>query len=58
MTYCQQDCAICCEQLTDPSGYEQMALDPNAVQLTNCKHLFHKACLIAMYQSGTKVRGF
>jgi Zinc finger, C3HC4 type (RING finger) len=51
----EQDCAICCEQLTDPSGYEQLSSSSNAIQLASCKHQFHKACVFAMYQSGTKV---
>lgn len=50
-----KDCAICCERLCDPSGYESSSTVSDAVKLVNCKHEFHKSCLLAMYRSGTKV---
>ena len=56
-----QDCAICCEKMNEPSGYahgvsSENALDGSVVyQLKKCKHFFHKMCIVAMYNSGTKV---
>ena len=53
--FAAQDCAICCDKLSGSSGYGSSVA---VVQLNKCKHLFHKECLDAMYNNGTKVRLF
>ncbi len=58
---CFQDCIICMERLSCPSGYEvpaecSQSLQPNTVgKLTKCGHTFHMLCMLAMYNNGTKV---
>ncbi|XP_013406045.1 probable E3 ubiquitin-protein ligase DTX2 [Lingula anatina] len=47
-----EDCCICCEKLNDASGYDSK--DTVVFQLRKCSHMFHKACLHAMYENGQK----
>lgn len=47
----KEDCIICCESLSNCSPYDDTDL---VVSLSSCNHIFHKACLIAMYSSGTQ----
>ncbi|XP_026068164.1 putative E3 ubiquitin-protein ligase DTX2 isoform X1 [Carassius auratus] len=55
-----EDCIICMERLSCPSGYEvpaecSQSLQPNTVgKLTKCAHTFHMLCMLAMYNNGTK----
>ncbi|KAK3083968.1 hypothetical protein FSP39_006082 [Pinctada imbricata] len=50
-----EDCCICCEKLNQPSGYGEGKPEANiVVKLDKCKHMFHKLCLQAMYESGAK----
>ncbi|XP_043095418.1 probable E3 ubiquitin-protein ligase DTX2 isoform X2 [Puntigrus tetrazona] len=55
-----EDCIICMERLSCPSGYEvpaecSQSLQPNTVgKLTKCGHTFHMLCMLAMYNNGTK----
>lgn len=54
-----QDCTICMERLSAPSGYKgpQPAVKPDLVgKLVKCSHVFHLHCLVAMYNNGNKVR--
>lgn len=51
-----QDCCICCEKLTHASGYGEGKKDEKVVfKLNRCSHMFHKLCILAMYESTTKV---
>ena len=53
-----QDCTICMERLSAPSGYKgpQPAVKPDLVgKLAKCGHIFHLHCLVAMYNNGNKV---
>ena len=55
-----QDCTICMERLSAPSGYKgpQPAIKPDLVgKLVKCGHVFHLHCLVAMYNNGNKVQG-
>ncbi|GIY05780.1 e3 ubiquitin-protein ligase DTX1 [Caerostris darwini] len=45
------DCIICCEPLTGGSSYDG---DTTVVQLKQCPHVFHKSCLLAMYNNGPR----
>ncbi|XP_009947053.1 PREDICTED: probable E3 ubiquitin-protein ligase DTX2, partial [Leptosomus discolor] len=54
-----EDCIICMEKLSSPSGYsdacECSTIKPETVgRLTNCQHSFHMLCMLAMYSSGNK----
>ncbi|VDI70141.1 deltex [Mytilus galloprovincialis] len=50
-----EDCCICCEKLSHASGYGEGQMENHVVyQLNKCSHMFHKLCLIAMYDSGSK----
>ncbi|XP_062595606.1 E3 ubiquitin-protein ligase DTX1-like [Saccostrea cucullata] len=50
-----EDCCICCEKLTHPSGYGEGKADEKVVfKLRKCAHMFHKLCILAMYESTTK----
>ncbi|XP_037230922.1 probable E3 ubiquitin-protein ligase DTX2 isoform X4 [Falco biarmicus] len=54
-----EDCIICMEKLSSPSGYsdtcECSTIKPEAVgRLTNCQHSFHMLCMLAMYSNGNK----
>lgn len=54
-----QDCTICMERLTAPSGYKgpQPSIKPELVgKLSRCGHVYHIYCLVAMYNNGNKVR--
>lgn len=58
--FSMQDCTICMERLSAPSGYKgpQPAIKPDLVgKLAKCGHIFHLHCLVAMYNNGNKVRG-
>ncbi|KFM78488.1 Protein deltex-2, partial [Stegodyphus mimosarum] len=46
-----QTCIICCEMLSNPSSYDG---DSTVLKLQLCSHMYHKACLQAMYDSGPK----
>ncbi|XP_065503009.1 probable E3 ubiquitin-protein ligase DTX2 isoform X3 [Caloenas nicobarica] len=54
-----EDCIICMEKLSSPSGYgdacECSTIKPEAVgRLRNCQHPFHMLCVLAMYSNGNK----
>ncbi|NXN35842.1 DTX2 ligase, partial [Rhinoptilus africanus] len=54
-----EDCIICMEKLSSPSGYsdacEGSTIKPETVgRLTNCQHSFHMLCVLAMYSNGNK----
>lgn len=63
-----QDCIICMDQLSNPSGYETQppaatageggqGILPDAVgKFVKCGHTLHMLCMLAMYNNGTKVR--
>lgn len=44
-------CIICCEDLTECSSYSE---DNAVAKLKLCSHVFHKACIEAMYNNGSK----
>lgn len=56
-----QDCMICMERLSCPSGYDSpeggsQALQPSTVgKFTKCGHTLHMLCMLAMYNNGNKV---
>uniref|UniRef100_UPI00358F1260 E3 ubiquitin-protein ligase DTX1-like n=1 Tax=Myxine glutinosa TaxID=7769 RepID=UPI00358F1260 len=55
----EEDCTICMERLTGPSGYEGVTsctgMRAEGVgRLGRCTHAFHVLCLIAMYSNGNK----
>ncbi|GAB6018819.1 putative E3 ubiquitin-protein ligase dtx2 [Chamberlinius hualienensis] len=45
-----EDCIICCEQLTASSSYADD--DDTVLQFTKCEHMFHQPCLKAMLNCG------
>ncbi|XP_012580618.1 PREDICTED: E3 ubiquitin-protein ligase DTX4 [Condylura cristata] len=52
-----EDCTICMERLTFPSGYKgpQPTIRPDLVgKLCRCGHVYHIYCLVAMYNNGNK----
>lgn len=54
-----EDCIICMEKLSSPSGYadacECSTIKPETVgHLTGCQHSFHMLCMLAMYSNGNK----
>ncbi|XDB57422.1 hypothetical protein AB1E18_010866 [Capra hircus] len=52
-----EDCTICMERLTAPSGYKgpQPTVKPDLVgKLSRCGHVYHVYCLVAMYNNGNK----
>ncbi|XP_040113679.1 E3 ubiquitin-protein ligase DTX4 [Oryx dammah] len=52
-----EDCTICMERLTAPSGYKgpQPMVKPDLVgKLSRCGHVYHIYCLVAMYNNGNK----
>lgn len=57
-----EDCIICMDQLSSPSGYEMAStVDggqgavPDAVgKFIKCGHTLHMLCMLAMYNNGTK----
>ncbi|CAN9501071.1 unnamed protein product [Ophioblennius macclurei] len=62
-----EDCIICMDQLSNPSGYETAAATadggggggpsilPDAVgKFIKCGHTLHMLCMLAMYNNGTK----
>ncbi|XP_057173307.1 E3 ubiquitin-protein ligase DTX4 isoform X2 [Ursus arctos] len=52
-----EDCTICMERLTAPSGYKglQPTVKPDLVgKLSRCGHVYHIYCLVAMYNNGNK----
>ncbi|XP_061754859.1 probable E3 ubiquitin-protein ligase DTX2 isoform X2 [Nerophis ophidion] len=58
-----EDCIICMDQLSNPSGYETPAptedggqsIPPDAVgKFIKCGHTLHMLCMLAMYNNGTK----
>ncbi|KAJ7401373.1 deltex E3 ubiquitin ligase 2 [Pitangus sulphuratus] len=58
-TPADEDCIICMEKLSSPSGYSDMCesstIRPEAVgRLTSCQHSFHMLCMLAMYSNGNK----
>ncbi|KAG9341440.1 hypothetical protein JZ751_019250, partial [Albula glossodonta] len=55
----EEDCIICMERLSCPSGYDggsdSQAMPPNTVgKFTKCGHHLHLLCMLAMYNNGTK----
>ncbi|KAH0512711.1 E3 ubiquitin-protein ligase DTX4 [Microtus ochrogaster] len=53
----EEDCTICMERLTAPSGYKgpQPTVKPDLVgKLSRCGHIYHIYCLVAMYNNGNK----
>ncbi|XP_042647669.1 probable E3 ubiquitin-protein ligase DTX2 isoform X5 [Tyto alba] len=58
-TPADEDCIICMEKLSSPSGYgdacEGSTIKAETVgRLTNCQHSFHMLCVLAMYSNGNK----
>ncbi|KAG7515533.1 hypothetical protein JOB18_010932 [Solea senegalensis] len=58
-----EDCIICMDQLSNPSGYEApsatedggQSIPPDAVgKFIKCGHTLHMLCMLAMYNNGTK----
>lgn len=58
-----EDCIICMDQLSNPSGYETPSTDEGGAQNTlpdavgkfiKCGHTLHMLCMLAMYNNGTK----
>ncbi|XP_034033643.1 probable E3 ubiquitin-protein ligase DTX2 isoform X3 [Thalassophryne amazonica] len=57
-----EDCIICMDQLSNPSGYETPSVQedgrsilPDAVgKFIKCGHKLHMLCMLAMYNNGTK----
>ncbi|XP_042287143.1 probable E3 ubiquitin-protein ligase DTX2 isoform X1 [Thunnus maccoyii] len=57
-----EDCIICMDQLSNPSGYETPSTDeggqsilPDTVgKFIKCGHTLHMLCMLAMYNNGTK----
>ncbi|KAI5934249.1 E3 ubiquitin-protein ligase DTX4 isoform X1 [Manis javanica] len=52
-----EDCTICMERLTAPSGYKGLhpTIKPDLVgKLSRCGHIYHVYCLVAMYNNGNK----
>ncbi|XP_040192800.1 probable E3 ubiquitin-protein ligase DTX2 isoform X2 [Rana temporaria] len=55
----EEDCIICMETLSTPSGYsetsESKSIKPTAVgKLKKCGHIFHQLCMFEMYSNGNK----
>ncbi|XP_070572581.1 E3 ubiquitin-protein ligase DTX4-like isoform X2 [Ptychodera flava] len=50
----KEDCPICFEELCCSSGYEENKATSIVFKLEKCRHIFHKSCLAAMYNSGPK----
>lgn len=58
-----QDCIICMDQLSNPSGYDTVSTEdggqsilPDTVgKFIKCGHTLHMLCMLAMYNNGTKV---
>ncbi|KAM5180934.1 putative E3 ubiquitin-protein ligase DTX2 isoform 2-T2 [Mantella aurantiaca] len=55
----EEDCIICMETLTTPSGYsetsESKSIKPASVgKLKKCGHIFHQLCMFEMYSNGNK----
>ncbi|KAL6098350.1 dtx2 [Pungitius sinensis] len=57
-----EDCIICMDQLSNPSGYETQPTEegghsilPDTVgKFIKCGHTLHMLCMLAMYNNGTK----
>ncbi|XP_069002027.1 probable E3 ubiquitin-protein ligase DTX2 isoform X3 [Embiotoca jacksoni] len=57
-----EDCIICMDQLSNPSGYETpspeeggRSIPPDTVgKFIKCGHTLHMLCMLAMYNNGTK----
>ncbi|XP_026037770.1 putative E3 ubiquitin-protein ligase DTX2 isoform X2 [Astatotilapia calliptera] len=57
-----EDCIICMDQLSNPSGYETpsteeggQSIQPDTVgKFIKCGHTLHMLCMLAMYNNGTK----
>ncbi|XP_059207341.1 probable E3 ubiquitin-protein ligase DTX2 isoform X2 [Centropristis striata] len=57
-----EDCIICMDQLSNPSGYEtssteeggQSILPDTVGKFIKCGHTLHMLCMLAMYNNGTK----
>ncbi|XP_030294264.1 putative E3 ubiquitin-protein ligase DTX2 isoform X2 [Sparus aurata] len=57
-----EDCIICMDQLSNPSGYEtasseeggQSTLPDTVGKFIKCGHTLHMLCMLAMYNNGTK----
>ncbi|XP_071771243.1 putative E3 ubiquitin-protein ligase DTX2 isoform X2 [Centroberyx gerrardi] len=57
-----EDCIICMDHLSNPSGYETVLSDdggqsilPDKVgKFIKCGHTLHMVCMLAMYNNGTK----
>ncbi|TRY99516.1 hypothetical protein DNTS_020825 [Danionella cerebrum] len=55
----EEDCTICMETLTGPSGYKgpgvaSISRGESVGRLVQCGHLYHLQCLVAMYNNGIK----
>lgn len=58
----EEDCIICMDQMSNPSGYETpstadggQSIPPEAVgKFIKCGHTLHMLCMLAMYNNGTK----
>ncbi|KAK2170392.1 hypothetical protein LSH36_3g23078 [Paralvinella palmiformis] len=51
-----EDCPICCDKMTSPSGYDYQ--DSTVLELSKCKHQYHRACLLKMYEMGNENGSF
>ncbi|KAM7373996.1 hypothetical protein PAMP_006676 [Pampus punctatissimus] len=57
-----EDCIICMDQLSNPSGYETPSTDEGGQSVLldtvgkfiKCGHTLHMLCMLAMYNNGTK----
>ncbi|XP_076606061.1 putative E3 ubiquitin-protein ligase DTX2 isoform X2 [Chaetodon auriga] len=57
-----EDCIICMDQLSNPSGYDtssteeggQSILPDTVGKFIKCGHTLHMLCMLAMYNNGTK----
>ncbi|KAJ0006585.1 hypothetical protein NQD34_013858 [Periophthalmus magnuspinnatus] len=55
----EEDCTICMEALSGPSGYKGPGVGgisraESVGRLTQCGHQYHLQCLVAMYNNGNK----
>ncbi|XP_066535244.1 E3 ubiquitin-protein ligase DTX4 [Hoplias malabaricus] len=55
----EEDCTICMESLTGPSGYKgpgvgSVSRAESVGRLAQCGHQYHLQCLVAMYNNGNK----
>ncbi|XP_074642062.1 E3 ubiquitin-protein ligase DTX4-like [Tubulanus polymorphus] len=49
-----EDCCICCDRLHSSGGFSADHEEEAICKLNRCDHIFHRSCVSAMYNSGTK----